>query len=131
MGVQACILAIGRAAATGHGIESRAASNHERIVRAFAAIIRIVTHSTVVFRHLPPLLIRRQSPSTSQRLTSSPRCFPTVQASIPLAIRFRIVEAIGRNSIDVQIACRPLLTVRHPLEGIHRGGSSLILRFLG
>ena len=66
MRFQSCILAIIGAATAEHGIESRAASGQERLVRRFTLVIRILADSTIVLRHLPPFVVGRQSPSISQ-----------------------------------------------------------------
>jgi hypothetical protein len=120
MGVQPCILAaILGPAATEHGIESRASSDQERLVRRFTTVRRgIRTDPTVLLRQLPPLVIRRQSPPMSQGLTSSPGRLPRVQAAILPAIRFRVIVAVRRDDLlEVQIVSRPLFAVRHPLGG--------------
>src|SRR5262249_17755461 len=59
MSCQPRILAIFGAAAAEQGIESRAASAQERLVRGFTAVIRILKDSAVALRHLPPFVLRR------------------------------------------------------------------------
>ncbi len=80
-----------------------------------------------MLRHLPPFIVRRQSPTVSQYLTCAPRRLPRVETAIKAAIPFRTLVAIGRHSVDVQIARCPLLSVRHP-PGRNRAGWSPVLR---
>ena len=128
MGFQPCILAILGTAATEHGMESRSASDQERLVCRLTFVIRILADPAVALRHLPPFVVRRQSPSISQCLTSPLRRLPRVQTAIPAAIPFGIFVAVGRDGPDVEIVRRPLFAVGHPNGGMHRAGRCPVLR---
>lgn len=128
MGLQPRILAISGSPATQQGVESGVSFYQKCDVRCFNFIFGILTDSTVVFRQTPPFLFQRQSPSISQRQTCSPRCLPGVQTAILKTVRLRIFVAVGRNSFDVQIACRPLLAIRHPRGGVRCRGRFAVLR---
>ena len=59
MGFEAAILAIFKATAARHGIESRTAADHERLVRRLTAVFGIVMHSTIVLCELSPFVVGR------------------------------------------------------------------------
>src|SRR3954471_10449757 len=63
---QSRILAVLGAAAAEQRLKSRGASGHERVVCRFTLILRILADAAVRLRHLPPFIVRRQSPSVSK-----------------------------------------------------------------
>jgi ornithine cyclodeaminase/alanine dehydrogenase-like protein (mu-crystallin family) len=60
------ILAVLGAAAAEQRMKSRAASGHERLRCRFTIVLRILADAAVGLRHLPPFIVRRQSPSVSE-----------------------------------------------------------------
>src|SRR5262245_58600018 len=111
-------MAVFRAVATQQRVEPRGATTHERRVRGVTRVVRIFTDTAVVCCQLAPVVVRREPPSISQRLTRPVRRVPRVETAILTAVVLRVVVAEGRLRVDVQILRRPLFAVGHPPGGI-------------
>src|SRR5262249_51294821 len=103
VGFQSRILAGIGAPAAQHRVEARAASDQERRVRPLPAVVRVLADAAVASRELPPILLRRESPSASQREAPALGRLPRVQASIPAAVQRRVLVAIEGGGVEVQV----------------------------